>query len=491
VKSGRGVLGTTTFAAARLLAALFALSLVLPERAARAAGDEPAEPGEPTALVRTYTLEQAVADALANHPRLRASAAEESASEARIDEARTGRLPDVGVSAQLNRSTGNTVPGAFFSTTGFAPVAGPTRGKSLDEGVWQTGASLWATWDVLSLARQAAAVDVAIAGRSEASAATAAHRLEIAYRAADAYVVLLEAQEGVRAARVNVERGQVLATVTKSLVDQALRPGADLARAEAELASAQTILARAEQTRDVRRAQLAEAIGNTALRVEAAPSGLLGPVDGIAARAAAPSSPSPAHPDIVQSNAAITRATEATRLVDVEFLPRLDLVAALWTRGSGYFQSPASGLVPDIANWAAGATLTWSFLDIPTIRARARVASATRDVAVARRDETVLSIAGQLATSTAVLRGALAVARQTPATLSAARTAEQQATARFKTGLAPVVDVADADRVLSQAEIDDAVARLEVRRALLLLARASGDLQPFFTQLRAPNMAGP
>jgi outer membrane protein TolC len=472
--------------------------VVLLAHPTRASADEAAATD---AASRTYSIEQAVADALANHPRLRASAAEESASEARIDEAKTGRLPDVGVSAQLNRSTGNTVPGAFFSTTGFAPIAGPTRGRSLDEGVWQTGASLWATWDMLSLARQAAAVDVAIAGRSEAAAATSARRLDIAYRAADAYVVLLEAQEAVRAARVNVERARVLVGMTKPLVDQALRPGADQARAEAELASAQTTLARAEQSQEVRAAQLAEAVGNTALRVTAAPSGLLGPVDGIAARAGASSStagstasstaPSSAHPEIVQSNAAVTRATEATRLVDVEFLPRLDLVAALWTRGSGYFQSPASGLVPDVANWAAGATLTWSFLDIPTIRARARVASATRDLAVARRDETVLSIAGQLATSTAVLRGALAVARQTPATLAAARTAEQQATARFKTGLAPVVDVADADRVLSQAEIDDAVARLEVRRALLLLARASGDLQPFFTQLRAPNAGGP
>jgi hypothetical protein len=39
--------------------------------------------------------------------------------------------------------------------------------------------------------------------------------------------------------------------------------------------------------------------------------------------------------------------------------------------------------------------------------------------------------------------------------------------------------------LLAQAEIDDAVARLEVRRALLLLARASGDLGPFLAQSRS------
>jgi outer membrane protein TolC len=457
----------------------FALGLVLTSGASSAFADDAREP-----IARSYTLEQAVAEALANHPRIRASVAEESAAEARIDEARTARLPDFGVSAQLNRSTGNTVPGAFFVTPGFAQIAGPTRGKSLDEGVWQTGASLWGTWDVLSLTRQAAAIDVALASRVEASAATSARRLEIAYRAADAFVLLLEAQEAVRSAQINVDRVHVLSTVTRSLVDQSLRPGADAARADAELAAAQTALARAEQGRDVRRALLAEAVGNPALRVSAQPAGLLAPIDGIAARAAGSSAPSPSHPDIVQSNAAITRTTEAQRLVTVEYLPRVDLVAAIWARGSGLFQSPASGLVPDMANWAAGATMTWSFLDIPTIRARARTASATRDVAVARRDEAYLAVSAQLATSAAVLRGALKVAQQTPATLAAARAAEQQAAARFKTGLTSVIDVADAERVLAQADIDDAVARLEVRRALLLLARASGDLGPFLAQSR-------
>jgi outer membrane protein TolC len=185
------------------------------------------------------------------------------------------------------------------------------------------------------------------------------------------------------------------------------------------------------------------------------------------------------HPDVVQSSSAAARANQERNRVEVEYLPRVDLVAALWVRGSGIYDSPASGLVPDIPNWAAGAVVSWSLLDIPTIRARVRVASAARDAASARRDETVLAVEGQLASATALLEGARDVARQTPTALASARAAEEQALARYKTGLSPVVDVADAERLRTQAEIDDAVARLEVRRALLLLARASGDLTPF------------
>jgi outer membrane protein TolC len=431
---------------------------------------------------RSMTIEQVVAEAVAKHPRIAASRADEDVALARVDEARTRELPGVGVSAQINRSTGNTAPGAFFPTQGFPPIAGAPRGKALDEGVWQTGVSAWAAWDVLSLARQAAAIDVALAAHTEAAAATDARRLEVAYRAGDAFIQVLEAQEAVRAARASVERAQILVTITRSLVNQALRPGADAARAEAELASGQTQLARAEQALDVRRAQLAEAIGDASAHVDAAPGNLLAPVDDAVAL---PPVRRAAHPDLVQGDATVARAAESRRAVEVEYLPRVDLVAAIWLRGTGYYDSPAGGLATDIPNWAAGAAVTWPLLDIPTVRARARAADAAYSAAAARRDEVYLAVSGQLASASAVLQGAVRVAKQTGPALAAASAAEQQATARFKTGLSQVVEVADAQRVLAQADVDDAVARLEVRRALLLLARAAGDLGPFLAHARA------
>jgi outer membrane protein TolC len=448
-----------------------AVTLVLLGSAADAAAQPPAR--------RTMTLDEVVAEALAHHPGVTAARADEDAAESRVDEARTSELPVIGVSAQINRSTGNTAPGAFFYAAGFPVVGGAPRGKSLDEGVWQTGVSLWASYDVLAFARQAARIDVSLAAHDEATAATAARRLDVAYRAADAFLVVLEARETVRASQASVERAQVLVTTTKTLTDQSLRPGADLARAEAEVAAAQTQVARAEQLLDVRRAQLAETMGDANAQVDPAPGALLGPVDDLTPP---PAVPSPHHPDIEQSRAAVARASEAEHAVDVEYLPRVDLVAALWARGSGYYDSPAAGIVPDIPNWAAGAVVTWSLLDIPAVRARSHVATAGTSAAVARRDETSLAVSGELASTSAGLQGALRVAKQTGPTLAAARTSEQQASARFKTGLSPVLEEADAQRVLTQAEVDDAVARLEVRRALLALYRATGDLGPFLAR---------
>jgi outer membrane protein TolC len=77
------------------------------------------------------------------------------------------------------------------------------------------------------------------------------------------------------------------------------------------------------------------------------------------------------------------------------------------------------------------------------------------------------------------LEAARRIAENTPVRLEAARAAEQQATARYRAGLGNIVEVADAERLLAQSEMDDSLARLNVWRALLAVASVHGDLTPF------------
>jgi hypothetical protein len=77
------------------------------------------------------------------------------------------------------------------------------------------------------------------------------------------------------------------------------------------------------------------------------------------------------------------------------------------------------------------------------------------------------------------------VAEQTPIELAAARAAETQSRARYQASLATLVEVADAEGLLAQAEVDDAVAHLKVWQGLFNLAYGQGDLQPFLGLLRS------
>jgi outer membrane protein TolC len=324
-----------------------------------------------------------------------------------------------------------------------------------------------------------AVVDTALAEEGHAEAATAALKLEVAYDAADRFVNFVSRTEIVRAAQASVDRDRVFVQIVKALTDQALRPGVDLSRAQAELAIAEVQLIRTQQNAAVACIELGQALGDARMVITPAPGPLLSGQPG-----GFPPSRVP-HPALIESDAAVTAAQKREQATKMEYLPRLDLVGAIWTRGSGLPNngkaSPADGLAPDTPNWAAGITFAWPILETVGVRARARSEAANVQAAVARRAELGDLIDAQVLSAASIADGARRVAAETPVALASARAAETQATARYKSGLASVLEVAEAQRLLTDAEIQDAEARLGVWSGLLLAARAAGDLGPFLT----------
>jgi outer membrane protein TolC len=67
--------------------------------------------------------------------------------------------------------------------------------------------------------------------------------------------------------------------------------------------------------------------------------------------------------------------------------------------------------------------------------------------------------------------------------LAAAQQSESQARARYQAGLTSIVEVADTQSLLAQAEVQDQLARVDVWRALLAEAAARGNLASFLTLL--------
>ena len=70
--------------------------------------------------------------------------------------------------------------------------------------------------------------------------------------------------------------------------------------------------------------------------------------------------------------------------------------------------------------------------------------------------------------------------------MSAAQQSEAQARARYNAGLATIVEVAEAQSLLAQAEVQDQLARIDIWRALLAEAVAQGDVNLFLAILRRP-----
>ncbi len=307
-------------------------------------------------------------------------------------------------------------------------------------------------------------------------------------------MTLLAAEERVKAARADVERRQVFAKSVHVLVDNQLRPGADVSRTDAELARARIELIRAEQAHRVSRAALADILGIAGTQVEIQAGPLLKldlPSETeLLARTVS------AHPIAVAEKAKVDEARAREQTLERSYYPKFNFQSTMYGRGSGANTDGAvagglNGLGLERANWAAGMAVTFPLFDIFSIRARREIERSSERAEAARYDQAIQDLTGQLDEARAALDGARRVAENTPIELKAARDTESQARARYQAGLATIVDVAEAQGLLVQAETDDALARLAVWNNLASLAAAQGDLEPFIQILHGKTQGGP
>jgi outer membrane protein TolC len=302
----------------------------------------------------------------------------------------------------------------------------------------------------------------------------------------------MAAEQSVQAARADVERRETFNKAVRVLVDNQLRAGADASRADAELARAKVNLARAQQQEQISKAALADILGIADTSVEVSAGSVLGPPPDASVQATALT----AHPAAQVEQARIGEATAQIHALDRAYYPKFYFQSAVFGRGSGFgtagnFLGGTNGLGLDRSNWAVGVTVTFPLFDIFTIRSRKAIESANERVEAARYDQTLQDLTGQFRKAQASLEGARHVAENTPLELDAARTTENQERARYQAGLATLVDVADAQSLLVQAETDDALARLAVWQNLASVAAAEGDLQPFLQFLHGKTQGGP
>jgi outer membrane protein TolC len=298
-------------------------------------------------------------------------------------------------------------------------------------------------------------------------------------------LTIAAAEQTVLAARAGVERAKMLDQVVETLAKNELRPGADASRSRAELALAETQSIQAEQSVEVARAALGQVLGIAAatITIESGPLLKLPRNAPVAALEAG------RHPVALAQNAAIEAVKAREKSLDRSYFPKFSVEGTGYARGTGIDASgatggAASGLGPNIQNWAVGMNVTFPAFDLPSIRARKEVEHYHELAETARYDQVIQNLNGEMEKANATLAGARRVAENTPIQLEAAHATEQQATARYKAGLGTIVEVAEAQRILTQAEIDDALARLSVWRAMLAVAVAEGDLGPYLEEVK-------
>jgi outer membrane protein len=438
---------------------------------------------QPAAPPDGLTLTQAVEAALRNYPSVRVSQEQINAAAAGIQLARTAYLPRVDALAQVNRATRNNVFGLLLPQSVVPSISGPVLGTNNFGTVWGTAVGTLVSWEPFDFGLRRANVAAAEAARARSEAALERTRFEVAVATADAYVTLLAVQETVRAAQAAVDRADAIARTAHALADAQLRPGADASRTEAEVASARTQWIRAQEAYEIARSNLSRFVGLEPGQISTAAPRLFE----LPPEHAMPPLETAVNPAAREQNAVIEQSTAQLKILERSYFPRFLLQGSAYARGTGAETNGnrlggLNGLAPDTQNYAVGFTIAFPLFDSFSIHAREAGQEAAIRAETARYQQIATDLKAQWNAAAAALTGARKIAANTPVQVSAARATVEQATARYQSGLGNIDEVAEAQRLLAQSEIDDGLARLSVWRGLLAVAAAAGDIQPFLAE---------
>jgi len=428
------------------------------------------------------TITQAVEGAARIYPSIRVTQEQMTAAAAGIRLAQTAFLPRVDGLAQVNRATRNTFYGLLLPQGVIAGVDG-VPANNLGS-VWDSALGVLVTWQPFDFGLRAANVAAATAGRERAQATVNRTQYDVSVATADAFLTVIAAQQTARAARSSVDTWQVLLKSIHALVAAQLRPGADESRVQAELALAQTQVAQAEQAIEIARATLAQFVGIAPQQLSL-DAGKLG--NQLPPERSEPPLQTAANPLSIEQNSAIAQAQSQLTALERTYYPQFFVQGLAAARGTGMLTDGArlggaNGLGPTTQNYGVGLTVTFPVMDKFAIHEQEAIESANIRAGQAQYSLIATNLQAQFDTALATMKGARRVAENTPVEVSSAQTAFQQATARYQAGLAPIDDVAQAQRLLVQAQIDDALARLNVWRARLQVETARGNIQPFLAE---------
>ncbi len=428
------------------------------------------------------SFRDAVQRAAERYPSIRVSQQQVTEAAASVTLARTAFLPRLDGVAQVNRATANNVFGLMLPNSVIPPISGPQIDGDQLRNVFGTAVGVLVSWEPFDFGRRQADVEISNASRARAEATVARTKLDVAAAAADAYLTALAAEQAVAAAKAGIARNREFEKIIQALTRAELRPGADLARIQSETIVAETQVVRAEQAVAQARALLEQYVGAPVKALDGAPFEAAG-------KAPAAMGVSAAHPQLLEQQRSIEEIIARMKAIDKGWYPKFAVQGAAFGRGSGArvsgpFPGGGRGLYPDHGNWAVGFTATFPILDYKALRARKEVEVQRQGREQARRELVEREISGRVAQAQAQFDGARRVAALAPEQVKALRSVLEQTQARYRAGLGTLLEVADAQRQLTQAEIDAALARLAVWRAELAVAYAQGDLDTFLARIR-------
>lgn len=431
-------------------------------------------------------LHEALEQGKGNFPFLRAKQAEIHAAESRIKSVKTDYLPAFIVQDQYTYGTSNSVAGAFLPNEGSAlSPSGGIRPENIYTATFGSFTTALVDWKVFNFGKVNANVNAAKADLARTQADYENELFQHQVKIIDAYLLLLINQKLVDAQRQNLERAAVFKRVTDAAVTSGMRPGVDSSLAAAEYAKAQLLLLESRRSEKAQRLRFSELTGELHDSIQVDTMRFYSQLPAVSQIGSFLKNPA-----LKFSQAQIDASLARSLAVKRSYLPSVSLVGAGWGRGSGVSNKDdsfrtdfGSGVKYQVYNYLVGVSTRWNLTSIFKVRNDYHAEQFQVERFKSLYQTQQLQLDRQTRESEIQFQLSLAQARLTPVQLAAARTAFNQAEARYQSGLTDLFTLAQSVNALNRAEVDKFVTNGNAWRSLLLKAAAAGDLDIFLSQI--------
>ena len=416
---------------------------------------------EPARAPRQLTLAAAIAQAIKTQPTMRQARAQTQAAEGRVEQARSGYLPQITGTAGYQRTTGNfaTRPGAIPNTAAV-----------------RTSYSLTTTYDFFNFSLTASQL---IYDFGQTSNRWGAAESAVDASAATENSTRLQTIMNVQSAFFQAWAQRALVDVAKETLSDQLRhleqvevsvkvgvqPEIGVATARANVANAQLQVINAQNGYEVAKDQLIGAMGlmetpDFEVADEEAPTveGEDGPIEPLVKRAL------DARPDIVAFERQHESQVKTIRSLRGAYGPSLVASSAATEQGV-----QLNSMVP---NWNVGVTLTWPIFQGGMTNGQIREAEANLQAIDAQLAALRIQIRTQIDQARLAVRAAKSSIGAADDALTNARLQLKLAEGRYSAGVGSIIELADAQvaYTTARAQVIQAHFNLSNSRAQLVTA---------------------
>ena len=419
-------------------------------------------------LGRVLTVTEAVEIALATQPDIRARLFDYAAARQRVTQALAPLLPQV--TARVGASKGLLTTAATERSVNTIREFGVTTSGPVVETVTTTrtgfGDTLTAQVSLAQLlfdfGKNLAATEAARKLAAVAHEDIELQRQLVALAAKEAYNNLVLARRLIAVRQRALDRAETYVRVSRRAADAGVRAEADVARAELDLATFGVDLVRARSAEDSARAALNTAMGirvttPTQVRDDLSDQPVTLDRDRLFADALRQ------RPEHRQAQLRMEAAAALHRQATRSFFPDVS--------GSYTYGGAQSRLEE---NWTVGLSLTWSLFDGGSRFARLQETEANVEAARARAQASELSILNDVEQAVVAVGGTQQRIEAARRATAAAERNLRFADRRYRSGIGTVLDVADAQAALTDAEAVEIQALADFQLAGYQLDRAVG-----------------